>query len=57
MQRPVSAESSIGRAFLTDTVTVVNDTDFLDLPASALAARRAGILSFAHAPISIEGVV
>jgi len=55
LQRPVSMESSIGRAFLTDTVTVVNDTDLLDAPASARSARREGILSFAHAPISIEG--
>jgi hypothetical protein len=55
LERPVSMESSIGRAFLNNTVTVVNDTDLLDLPASALTARREGIKSFAHAPITIEG--
>jgi GAF domain-containing protein len=48
-------ESSIGQAFLNNAVTVVNDTDLLDLPASALTARQEGIKSFVHAPITIEG--
>lgn len=54
-ERPVSMETTIGRAFLTNAVTVVNDTDFLDIPASAMVAHREGIKSYAHAPITIEG--
>ncbi len=55
LERPVSMESAIGQAFLNNAVTVVNDTDLLDLPASALAAHREGVKSFAHAPIPIDG--
>ena len=55
LERPVSMESAIGRAFLNNAVVVVNDTDLLGLPASAQTAHREGILSFAHAPVTIDG--
>ena len=55
LERPVSMESAIGRAFLNNAVVVVNDTDLLEFPASAMPAHREGILSFAHAPVTIDG--
>lgn len=54
-ERDISMETYIGRAFLTNAVTVANDTDFLDKPLTAQIIHREGIKSFAHAPITIEG--
>jgi len=54
-ERVLNMESYIGTTFLTNTVTVINDTDFLDKPATAQIIHREGILSLAHAPITIEG--
>ncbi|OHB33175.1 MAG: stage II sporulation protein E [Desulfuromonadaceae bacterium GWC2_58_13] len=54
-ERDLNMDTYIGTTFLTNSVTVVNDTDFLDKPATAQVIHREGILSFAHAPITIEG--
>jgi serine phosphatase RsbU (regulator of sigma subunit)/Na+/proline symporter len=54
-ERLADLDTAIGRAFCTNSAVVVNDTDFLDIPASAQIAHREGIKSFAHAPITIEG--
>lgn len=54
-EREPTMESYIGTAFLTNSVAVVNDTDFMDLPLSAQIIHREGIKSFAHAPITVEG--
>jgi serine phosphatase RsbU (regulator of sigma subunit) len=54
-ERLADRDTAIGRAFCTNAPVVVNDTDFLDIPASAQMAHREGIKSFAHAPITIEG--
>ena len=54
-ERDISMETYIGRAFLTNSVTMANDTDFLDKPVTAQIIHREGIKSFAHAPITIEG--
>jgi len=54
--RELTMETSIGEAFLTNTPVVVNDTDELvNRPETVRIARREGILSFAHAPITMEG--
>jgi len=54
-ERELNTETYIGAAFLTNSVAVVNDTDFMDKPLSAQIIHREGIKSFAHAPITIEG--
>ncbi len=54
-ERAVDMETYIGSTFLTNTATVVNDTDFMDKPRTAVVIHREGIKSFAHAPIGIEG--
>ncbi|MBE0599094.1 MAG: SpoIIE family protein phosphatase [Desulfuromonadales bacterium] len=54
-ERNLSMDTYIGTAFLTNSVTMVNDTDYIELPASAQIIHREGISSFAHAPITIEG--
>ena len=54
-ERELSMGTYIGAAFLTNSVTVVNDTEFIDMPRSAQIIHREGIKSFAHAPITIEG--
>ncbi len=54
-ERALTTDTYIGEAFLTNTVKVVNDTDFMEKPASAQVLHREGIKSFAHAPITIEG--
>ncbi len=54
-ERELSLASYIGSAFLTNSVTVINDTDFMEKPFSAQIIHREGIKSFAHAPITIEG--
>jgi serine phosphatase RsbU (regulator of sigma subunit)/Na+/proline symporter len=53
--RALNLETYAGTAFLTNSVVVVNDTDFMDKPASAHVVRQEGIASFAHAPITVEG--
>uniref|UniRef100_UPI003D81AE81 SpoIIE family protein phosphatase n=1 Tax=Trichloromonas sp. TaxID=3069249 RepID=UPI003D81AE81 len=54
-ERDLNTDTYIGTTFLTNSVTVVNDTDFLEKPVTAQVIHREGILSFAHAPITIEG--
>ncbi len=54
-ERGLTAETFIGETFLTNNVTVVNDSDFISKPKTAKVIRREKILSFAHAPITIEG--
>ena len=54
-ERQLTMDSYIGGAFLTNSVTLVNDTDYLDLPATAQIIHREGIKSFAHSPITVEG--
>ena len=54
-ERQPSMETYIGTAFLTNSVSVINDTDFMEKPLSAQTIHREGIKSFAHAPITIEG--
>jgi len=53
--REVSMDTFIGEAFLTNHMIVVNDTDTISKAQTAEIARREGILSFAHAPITVEG--
>jgi len=53
--RDLTTDTYIGATFLGNEVTVVNDTDFLDKPQTAQIIHREDILSFAHAPIVIEG--
>jgi len=53
--QPVTMETAVGRAFLTNSVVVVNDADTFELSASAQTALREGIRSFAHAPVTIDG--
>lgn len=54
-ERDLSTDTFIGETFLTNTVTVVNDSDFISKPKTAEVVRREKILSFAHAPVCIEG--
>ena len=54
-ERTLTLNSYIGEAFLTNSVVVINDTDFMEKAASAQLIHREGITSFAHAPITIEG--
>ncbi len=54
-ERNLTTDTFIGETFLTNSVTVVNDTDNIGKPASAELIRGHGITSFAHAPISVEG--
>ena len=53
--RELSLDTYIGETFISNQVTVVNDTDFLDKPQTAQIIHREDIRSFAHAPIVIEG--
>jgi hypothetical protein len=53
--RELSTDTFIGEAFLTNHMIVVNDTDTISKTKTAEIARREGILSFAHAPITVEG--
>jgi Na+/proline symporter/serine phosphatase RsbU (regulator of sigma subunit) len=55
LDRRLDAETYAGTAFLTSSLVVANDTDVLAKPVSDRVARREGIKSFAHAPITIEG--
>ncbi len=54
-ERNLTMETYIGEAFLTNREVAVNDTDFMDKPQSMEIVQREKIMSFAHAPISIEG--
>ncbi len=54
-ERDLTTDTFIGESFLTNTVCVVNDTDFTTKPQTAAIIHREKILSFAHAPISVEG--
>ncbi len=54
-ERNLNMDTYIGQAFLSNVTAVVNDTDFLDKPASAEIITREGITCFAHTPIVIEG--
>ncbi|MDT8440563.1 MAG: SpoIIE family protein phosphatase [Desulfuromonadales bacterium] len=54
-ERNLSMETFIGEAFLTNQIAVVNDSDFINKPKTKEIIHREGILSFAHAPITIEG--
>ncbi|RMF46591.1 MAG: GAF domain-containing protein [Deltaproteobacteria bacterium] len=54
--RKLTMETTIGEVFLTNQAIVVNDTDELkDKPQTSQIVHREGILSFAHAPITMEG--
>jgi serine phosphatase RsbU (regulator of sigma subunit) len=53
--RELSEDTFIGEAFLTNHMIVVNDCDTITKPATAAIARREGIVSLAHAPITLEG--
>ena len=54
-ERDLTTDTFIGETFLTNNVTLVNDSDFISKPKTARIIHREKILSFAHAPISIEG--
>lgn len=54
-ERELTMDTCIGQAFLTNAPMVINDTDFMDKPDTALVIHREGIKAFAHAPITIEG--
>ncbi|WP_425269173.1 PP2C family protein-serine/threonine phosphatase [Malonomonas rubra] len=54
-ERNLNMDTYIGQAFLSNVTAVVNDTDFLDKPASAEIILREGITCFAHTPIILEG--
>ncbi len=54
-ERNLNTETYIGQAFLTNTTTIVNDTDELEKPASEAIIREEGITCFAHTPITQDG--
>jgi hypothetical protein len=54
-ERDLTMDTYIGEAFLTNSIKVVNDTDFMEKPLTAQVIHREGIKAFAHAPITIEG--
>jgi len=54
-ERDLTTDTFIGETFLTNKVTLVNDSDFISKPKTAHIIHRENILSFAHAPIIIEG--
>ncbi|MEJ2518942.1 MAG: SpoIIE family protein phosphatase [Desulfuromonadales bacterium] len=54
-ERDLTNETFIGETFLTNNVSVVNDCDYISKPKTAAIIRREKILSFAHAPIAVEG--
>jgi serine phosphatase RsbU (regulator of sigma subunit) len=54
-ERDLTTDTFIGETFLTNSVSVVNDTDVISKVKTAQIIHREKILSFAHAPISIEG--
>jgi hypothetical protein len=54
-ERDLTMKTFIGETYLTNNVSVVNDSDFISKPKTAAIIHREKILSFAHAPIAIEG--
>jgi serine phosphatase RsbU (regulator of sigma subunit) len=54
-ERALTTETFIGETFLNGNVTVVNDCDSIKKSKTAKVIHREKILSFAHAPITIEG--
>jgi len=54
-ERNLDMTTCIGESFLTNTEIVINDTAQMDKPVSAEVSRQEGIVSLAHAPITIEG--
>ena len=54
-ERDLTTDTFIGETFLTNNISVVNDSDFISKPQTAAIIRREKILSFAHAPINVEG--
>lgn len=54
-ERALTMETFIGEAFLTNHMIVVNDSDSISKQKTADITRREGIVSFAHAPITVEG--
>jgi serine phosphatase RsbU (regulator of sigma subunit)/Na+/proline symporter len=56
-ERALDMSSYVGATFLSNTLTVVNDTDYLEKDMAARIIHREGIKSFAHAPITVEGSV
>ncbi|MCD6527318.1 MAG: SpoIIE family protein phosphatase [Desulfuromonas sp.] len=53
--RKLDENTCIGTAYVTNKVTLANDSDCVDNPISMEIIHREGIKSFAHAPITIEG--
>jgi len=54
-ERRLTRDTYIGETFLNNATKIVNDTDFIEKPATAVIIHREGIKSFAHAPITVEG--
>ncbi len=54
-ERDLTADTFIGETYMTNSVSVVNDSDYINKPRTAAIIRREKILSFAHAPIAVEG--
>jgi Na+/proline symporter len=54
-ERDLTSDTFIGETYLTNNVSVVNDSDFISKPKTAAIIHREKILSFAHAPIAVEG--
>ncbi|MGW8313450.1 MAG: sodium:solute symporter family transporter [Desulfuromonadales bacterium] len=54
-ERDLTTATYIGETFLTNNVSVVNDSDYISKPETATIIHREKIVSFAHAPIAIEG--
>jgi Na+/proline symporter len=53
--RDLNMDTFIGEAFLTNHMIVVNDIDTISKQKTAEITRREGIVSLAHAPITVEG--
>ena len=53
--RELTMDTFIGEAFLTNHMIVVNDIDTISKQKTAEITRREGIVSLAHAPITVEG--
>jgi Na+/proline symporter/serine phosphatase RsbU (regulator of sigma subunit) len=54
-ERDLTSDTFIGETYLTNRITMVNDCDYVSKPKTAKIIRREKILSFAHAPIAVEG--
>jgi len=54
-ERDLNADTFIGETYLTNNVSVINDSDYISKPKTATIIHREKILSFAHAPIAVEG--